>query len=167
MKSKSRRELINEIKRYKETVETQHGIIMSQRTTITIKERHIIDLKARLERLGDDKNIRYTKAPDRGTVEKYVTIAPEHIKATDVFNRQVATHARDTYAREIICQQIAKALVDGGLVRFETKPFDMNPEYLQVTARVDVIPWDLLCERVVVNRDKSEVTIERGRENGE
>lgn len=52
-------------------------------------------------------------------------------------------------------------------MRFETKPFDMNPEYVEVTARVDVIPWDLLCERVVVNRDKSEVTIERGRENGE
>lgn len=158
MKSKSRRELINEIKRYKENVETQNGIIMSQRTTIAIKERHIIDLKARLERLGDDKNIRYTKAPDRGTLKKYVTIAPEHVKTTDVFNRYNAT-----YAREILCQQIAKALIDGGLVRFETKPFDMNPEYLQVTARVDVIPWDLLCERVVVNRDKSEVTIERDR----
>lgn len=162
MKSKSRRELINEIKFYKETVAMQAGVIESQRAIMAIKDRHKNDLKARLERLGDDKNIRYTKAPDRGTVEKYVTIAPEHVKTTDAFSRYNATHAR-----EILCQQIAKALIDGGLVRFETKPFDMNPEYVQVTARVDVVPWDLLCERVVVNRDKSEVTIERGRENGE
>lgn len=158
MKSKSRRELINEIKYYKETVAMQAGVIESQRAIMAVKDRHKNDLKARLERLGDDKDIRYTKAPDRGTVKTYVTIAPEHVKTTDVFNRYNAT-----YAREILCQQIAKALVDGGLVRFETKPFDMNPEYVEVTARVDVIPWDLLCERVVVNRDKSEVTIERDR----
>ena len=158
MKSKSRRELINEIKYYKETAVMQQNVIESQRAIMATKDRHKNFLMARLERLGDDKNIRHTKAPDRGTVEKYVTIAPEHVKTTDVFNRYNAT-----YAREILCQQIAKALVDGGLVRFETKPFDMNPEYLQVTARVDVIPWDLLCERVVVNRDKSEITVERGR----
>ena len=158
MKSKSRRELINEIKFYKETVAMQAGVIESQRAIMAIKDRHKNDLKARMERLGDDKDVRYTKAPDRGTVEKYVTVAPEHVKTTDVFNRYNAT-----YARETLCQQIAKALVDNGLVRFETKPFDMNPEYVQVTARVDVIPWDFLCERVVVNRDKSEVTVESGR----
>ena len=164
MKSKSRREFINEINFYKETVAMQAGFIESQRAIMAIKDRHKNDLKARLERLGDDKNIRYTKAPDRGTVEKYVTVAPEHIKTTDWFNRNRYSMA---HARETLCQQIATALVVNGLVRIETKPFDMNPEFLQVTARVDVIPWDLLCERVVVNRDKSEVTIERGHENGE
>ena len=162
MKSKSRRELIDGIKYYKKAAETLKEIVEGQRLAIETKDREIGNLKSNLLRLSYDGNVRYTKAPDRGTVEKYVTIAPERIKAMDVFDRYNAT-----YAREILCQQIAKALVDSGLARFETKPFDSNPEYLQVTARVDVIPWYTLCERVVINRDKTEITIERGKENGE
>lgn len=164
MKSKSRRELIDELKEHKKasetyvyTIESQRGTIAAQHAQITVKDRQIAGLKESLAMLSDDKDVRYTKAPDRGTVETYTTIVPEHIKRTDVFNSYNVT-----YAREILCKQIAKALVDNGLVRFETKPLDMFQEVIQVTARVDVIPWYALCERVVINRDKSEVTIEGG-----
>lgn len=161
MKSKSRRELIDELKKHKKasetyvyTIESQRGTIEAQQTLITVKDRQIAGLKESLAMLSDDKDVRYIKAPDRGTVIKRAEIEPERVKCSrEIYNEMSG-------AKDIMCGQIAKALIDAGLVRFETRPIPGRP-YTEVTARIDVVPWYSLCERVVVNRDKSEVTIER------
>lgn len=167
MKSKSRRELIDELKEHKKasetyvyTIESQRGTIAAQHAQITVKDRQIAGLKESLAILSDDKDVRYIKAPDRGTVIKKAEIEPERVECS----REIYNEMSD--AKGIMCGQIAKALIDAGVVRFETRRIPGRP-YTEVTARIDVIPWYALCERVVVNRGKSEVTVERGRENGE
>ena len=167
MKSKSRRELIDGLKYYRkaakslqDTVIMQQGLIDAQDAFIAVKDRKIAGLKESLEMLSDDKDVRYIKAPDRGTVIKTAAVEPERVKCSrEIYNEMSG-------AKDIMCGQIAKALIDAGLVRFETRPIPGRP-YTEVTARIDVIPWYALCERVVINRDKTEITIERGKENGE
>lgn len=157
MKSKSRRELIDELKKHKKasetyvyTIESQRGTIAAQQATITVKDRQIAGLKESLAMLSDDKYVRYIKAPDRGTFIIKAVIEPERVECS----REIYNEMSD--AKGIMCGQIAKALIDAGLVRFETRRIPGRP-YTEVTARIDVIPWYALCERVVVNRDKSEI----------
>lgn len=167
MKSKSRRELIDELKKHKKasetyvyTIESQRGTIAAQRALITVKDRKIAGLKESLEMLSNDEGVRYIKAPDRGTTIVKRAIDLERVECSrEIYNEMSA-------AKDIMCGQIAKALIDAGVVRFETRPIPGRP-YTEVTARIDVIPWYALCERVVVNQTKGEITIERGRENGE
>lgn len=163
MKSKSRRELIDGLRYYRktakslqETVVMQQGLIDAQDAIIAVKNRHIDGLKSDLERLSDDKGVRYIKAPDRWTVIKKAEIEPERVECSrEIYNEMAG-------AKDIMCGQIAKALIDAGVVRFETRPIPGRP-YTEVTARIDVIPWYALCERVVVNQTKGEITIEGDR----
>ena len=169
MKSKSRRELIDELKEHKKasetyvyTIESQRGTIEAQKAQITVKDRQIAGLKESLGMLSDDKDVRYIKAPDRGTVIIKREIDLERVECSRaIYNEMSMSDAKD-----IMRGQIAKALINAGVVRFETRRIPGRP-YTEVTARIDVIPWYALCERVVVNQTKGEITIERGREDGE
>ena len=167
MKSKSRRELIDGLRYYRkaaksfqETVVMQQELIGAKDAIIAVKDRKIAGLKESLAILSDDKDVRYIKAPDRGTAIVKRAIDLERVECSrEIYNEMSA-------AKDIMCGQIAKALIDAGVVRFETRPIPGRP-YTEVTARIDVIPWYALCERIVVNQTKGEITIERGRENGE
>ena len=107
------------------------------------------NFRRRLERLEDETE--YFKGADRGTVVATARVSPETIEMTARGNR----YQTPEDVRREMCSLIAEKLFSAGLVKCTTEPEHSGFYGFRVTARVDVIPWDLISHksRVVVMDD--------------
>lgn len=144
MKSKGRRELINEIKELRRELGLKEGarLIEKQAARQEIEKANdrCDEFRRRLQVIGYNPEIEYIKEPDRGTLVS--TIKVDAMR----FDLTAAGFDVDAIAQNV-CGQLAKSLYENGLVRivFETKqPYSTMP-YKVGRARVDVIPWDKIC----------------------
>lgn len=172
MKSKGRRELINEIKdlRRELGLEERARLIEKQAAKQEIEEANARcdEFRRRLQVIGYNPEIEYIKGADRGTLVSTVTVDAMR------FEMSAAGMDGDAIARDV-CGKLANALYENGLVRivFENEPH--NGYSVKVgRARVDVIPWDKICRnrgRLIVEdpdvpfpERRITMTVERGAE---
>lgn len=144
MKSKGRRELINEIKDLRREMGLKEGarLIEKQaaRQELEQEKERCAEFRRRLQVIGYDPNVEYIKGADRGTLVSTVKVDAMR------FDLSGAGMDADAIARQV-CGQLANALYENGLVRivFDTmQPYSTMP-YKVGRARVDVIPWDKVC----------------------
>ena len=106
--------------------------------------------RRRLERLEDETE--YFKGADRGTVVAMARVSPETIEMT---GRGMNRYKTPEVVRRELCSLLAEKLFSAGLVKCTTEPEHSGFYGFRVTARVDVIPWDLISHksRVVVMDD--------------
>lgn len=148
MKSKSRREIINELKDLRRENELLRLLRVSADMGKSNAEKTVTELRERLARLGNDHDLQYMKGADRGTLVSSVTVEPEHI-----------TIGGTTIPGEVnaeIARKLADAIIEKGLMRVEINPPNLPPPPfgVRVIGRVDVLPWDAICRR-----DRAEVRI--------
>lgn len=167
MKSKGRRDLINEIKdlRRELGLEERARLIEKQAAKQEIDEANArcADLRRRLQVIGYNPEIEYIKGADRGTLVSTIKVDAERF---DLIAEGIDA---DTIARQV-CARLAEGLYEKGLVRivFENEPH--NGYSVKVgRARVDVIPWDKICRnrgRIIMEDPdaRSAIWKERGAE---
>ena len=143
MKSKGRRDLINEIKdlRRELGLEERARMIEKRAAKQEIEEANARcdEFRRRLQVIGYNPEIEYIKGADRGTLVSTVKVDAMQ------FDLTAAGLDADTITRKV-CVKLANALYENGLVRivFENEPH--NEYSVKVgRARVDVIPWDKVC----------------------
>ena len=143
MKSKGRRELIDEIKDLRRDLglEERARLIEKQAAKQEIEEANARcdEFRRRLQVIGYNPEIEYIKCADRGTLVSTVKVDAMR------FDLTAAGFDADAIAQNV-CGQLAKSLYENGLVRivFENEPH--NGCSVKVgRARVDVIPWDKIC----------------------
>ena len=143
MKSKGRRELINEIKDLRRELGLNEGarLIEKQAAKQEIEKANARcdEFRRRLQVIGYNPEIEYIKGADRGTLVSTVTVDAMR------FDLTAAGFDADAIAQNV-CGQLAKSLYENGLVRivFENEPHNGYPVKVG-RARVDVIPWDKIC----------------------
>ena len=144
MKSKGRRDLINEIKELRRELGLNEGarLIEKQAAKQEIEKANARcdEFRRRLQVIGYNPEIEYVKEPDRGTLVSTVKVDAMR------FDLTAAGLDADTITRQV-CVKLANALYENGLVRivFETmQPYSTMPVKVG-RARVDVIPWDKIC----------------------
>lgn len=146
-----RRDLINSIKGLRKEVQAQIDKTSEAYKMLNTAERRLSDAKddfvRRLSRLEGNQDIKYFKGADRGTLVTTATLAPEHLKMEGNIPRFANDHVED-FARREVCSKLASALVENGLVRIQMEP-DHRFGGTKVIARVDVLPWDMLCGNTV------------------
>lgn len=144
MKSRSRREIIEENKRLKREAEEQR-----KRTFETV-DRYARAASAAHEEtekfvralvtLGENPEIRYKKPSDGNTFVDYVTIHPMDVETSaEGYGMEVA--------REHLARRLAEALIEKGLIRAVKEGIDPASGMYTITARLDVIPWWLISEK--------------------
>lgn len=173
MKSKGRRELINEIKDLRREIHSVRASKMiaeqEARERIHSAMGRCAEMRRRLQVIGYNPEIEYIKGPDSGTLVSTVTVDAMR------FDLTAAGLDADTITRQI-CVKLANALYENGLVRivFETmQPYSTMPVKVG-RARVDVIPWDKICRnrgRIIMEdpdvpfaERRITMTVERGAE---
>lgn len=173
MKSKGRRELINEIKELRRELGLEEGarLIEKQAARQEIEKANdrCDEFRRRLQVIGYNPEIEYIKGADRGTLVSTVTVDAMR------FDLSATGMDGDAIARQV-CGQLANALYENGLVRivFENmQPYSTMP-YKVGRARVDVIPWDKICRNrgqiimedpdVPFTERRITMTVERGGE---
>lgn len=146
-----RRDLINLIKDLRKEVQTHRNKTSEMYQMLNAAEKRLSDAKddftRRLARLEGNPDIEYFKNADRGTFVTTATLAPEHFE----MERDIPRFANDNvedFARREVCSELARALVESGLVRIQMKQ-DYRSGGATVIARVDVLPWDMLCRKAV------------------
>lgn len=144
MKSKGRRELINEIKDLRRELGLEERARMidkrAARQEIEEANARCAEFRRRLQVIGYNPEIEYIKSADRGTLVQVVKCDAMR------FDLSGAGMDADAIARQV-CGQLATALYENGLVRIEfdtMQPYSTMP-YKVGRARVDVIPWDRVC----------------------
>lgn len=144
MKSKGRRDLINEIKdlRRELGLEERARMIEKRAAKQEIEEANARcdEFRRRLQVIGYNPEIEYVKGADRGTLVSTIKVDAMRFDVT------AAGLDADAIARDV-CGKLANALYENGLVRivFETmQPYSTMPVKVG-RARVDVIPWDKIC----------------------
>lgn len=170
MKSKGRRELINEIKDLRREIHSVRASKMiaeqEAREKLHSEMARCAEFRRRLQVIGYNPEIEYIKGADRGTLVSTVKVDAERF---DLIAEGIDA---DTIARQV-CARLAEGLYEKGLVRIE---FSDEPHFgysLKVgRARVDVIPWDKICQNrgqiIVQNPDapfmerRETMTVERG-----
>lgn len=143
MKSKGRRDLINEIKELRREIHSVRASKMiaeqEARERIHSAMGRCAEMRRRLQVIGYNPEIEYIKGADRGTLVSTVTVDAMR------FELSASGMDGDAIARDV-CGKLANALYENGLVRivFENEPH--NGYSVKVgRARVDVIPWDKIC----------------------
>lgn len=171
MKSKGRRELIDEIKKLRRELGLNEGarLIEKQAAKQEIEKANARcdEFRRRLQVIGYNPEIEYIKEPDRGTLVSTVSVDAMR------FDLTAAGLDADTITRQV-CVKLANALYENGLVRiaFETlQPYSTLPVKVG-RARVDVIPWDKICRnrgRIIIEdpdvpfaERRITMTVERG-----
>lgn len=146
-----RRDLINLIKDLRKEVQAHRDKTSEMYQMLDTAERRLSDAKddfvRRLSRLEGNPDIEYFKGADRGTFVTTATLAPEHFKMECNIPRFANDHVEE-FARHEVCSKLATALVENGLVRIQMEP-DCRYGGTKVIARVDVLPWDMLCRNTV------------------
>jgi hypothetical protein len=144
MKSKGRRELIDEIKDLRRELGLEERARMidklAAKQEIEEANARCAEFRRRLQVIGYNPEIEYIKEPDRGTLVSTVKVDAMR------FDLKAAGIETDEITRQM-CVKLANALYENGLVRivFETmQPYSPAP-YKVGRARVDVIPWDKIC----------------------
>lgn len=148
MKSKSRREIINELKDLRRENELLRLLRVSADMGKSNAEKTVAELRERLARLGNDHDLQYMKGTDNGTIISSVVVAPEHIEITGT--------AETSEVTATLARTLADAIIGKGLMRVEINPPNLPPSPfgVRVYGRVDVIPWDAICRR-----DRAELRI--------
>lgn len=143
--------MINSIKGLRKEIQAQIEKTSETYKMLNTTERRLSDAKddfvRRLSRLEGDPDIKYFKGTDRGTLVTNAILAPEHLKMEGNIPRFANDHVED-FARREVCSKLASALVENGLVRIQMEP-DYRSGGTKVIARVDVLPWDMLCVNTV------------------
>lgn len=144
MKSKGRRDLINEIKDLHREMALKDGARLIERQMarqeLEKEKKLCAEFRRRLQVIGYDPKIEYIKSADRGTLVQVVKCDAMR------FDLSGAGMDADAIARQV-CGQLANALYENGLVRIvfeDMQPYSTMP-YKVGRARVDVIPWDRVC----------------------
>ena len=145
MKSRSRREIINELKDLRRENELLQLLRVSADMGKSNAEKTVAELRERLARLGNDHDLQYMKGADNGTFVSSAVVAPEHI-----------TISGTTIPGEInaaLARKLADAIIEKGLMRVETDNDNYPPPRygVRVIGRIDVIPWDKICSRTPRN----------------
>lgn len=145
MKSRSRREIINELKDLRRENGSLSCALQMSRMAEIEQKRDRDYFRDRLAELGNDHDLKYMKGADRGTLVSSVTVEPEHI-----------TIGGTTIPGEVnaeLARKLADAIIEKGLMRVETDPDNYPPPRfgVRVIGRIDVIPWDKICSRTARN----------------
>ena len=148
MKSRSRREIINELKDLRQENALLRVLRISADTGKSNAEKTVAELRERLARLGNDHDLQYMKGADDGTLVSSAVVAPEHI---EIMGTVAPPEVTATLARTL-----ADEIIEKGLMRVEINPPNLPPSPfgVRVVGRVDVLPWDAICRR-----DRAEVHI--------
>ena len=173
MKSKGRRELIDEIKKLRRELALNDSVQLVERQAarqeLEQEKERCAEFRRRLQVIGYDPNVEYIKGADRGTLVSTVTVDAMR------FDLSAAGLDADAIARDV-CGKLANALYENGLVRIVFEPiqtYSMMPVKVG-RARVDVIPWDKICRnrgRLIIEdpdvpfaERRITMTVERGGE---
>ena len=154
---KGRKAIIAELKekkKYLHTAAEQVERLLSENNALQARYAEELSkndgFRRRLEEL--EYETEYTKSADRGTVVAVRRVDPEHIELTGKGYRYKTADV----VRHEMCSVLAEELFKRGLVKCVTEPDLDGSDFLRVTARVDVVPWDAVSRRreVVMFQDR-------------
>lgn len=158
MKSRSRRELIEEIKKLRKTNSVQAADLAMAKADATIKgarveslEMEIKGWRKRMEEMENDPDLEYIGSTP-GRCETVASVPIEFVQ--DVMRRWPDQVQRDFFRKRMV-EKLTEGMIDRGLVRIQyddPDPYDDDHDAARyglqrIRARVDVLPWDSLVRR--------------------
>lgn len=143
MKARSRREIIDENRALRKQIREER-----LETSLRIKNAmcEVERATERLRRAGLSGRYQYTAQIPRGTVETCDKIDPVNLCGG------VNVPANLEAMRDIVAGQLAKALVENGLVMIENAGIDEITGTQKVYARVSVVPWESMARKCTFER---------------
>ena len=146
MKSKSRREIIEDNKRLKKEIDSERARIRQRIFECEDRERKaqrsVDDANERMRRAGLDGGYEYWKDADKGTVIDYVTLNAHSIR----MNGTLPTDEKE-YVAHHLAERLAEQLINSGLVLLEYNGVDPRTGCLIISSRLDVIPWQMITNK--------------------